>query len=137
MKTPQQAAQAWVNSAGTAATNWQAGVQAYNGDWAGATTSQQATMASNWNQAVTSGRWAAGVNQAAGTWKQDTIAKAANYSTGFTAGAQNQAVAIQKIMNAEATIVASLPPRGGFQQNTARAVQVMTQLHALKGTLGS
>lgn len=137
MKTAQQAAQNWINSAGRAATDWQAGVQGYNGDWAGATTSQQSAMTTNWNAAVSSGRWAQGVQQAAGTWKQDTIAKAANYSTGFQAGAQKQATAIQKIIAAEATIVSSLPPRGDFNQNKIRATQVMDQLHALKGTLGA
>lgn len=138
MKSAQQAAQNWVNSAGRAATDWQQGVQNYSGDWAAATTSQQATMQTNWQQAVSSGRWSAGVNRR-GTagWKNATVAKASNYSTGFQAGASNQAAAISKILAAEANIVSSLPPRGDFAQNVNRATQVMTQLHALKGQLGA
>jgi len=136
VKTPQQAAQAWAESAGRAATNYAEGVQSYSGDWAGATTRQQTVMQSNLNEAISSGRWAQGVN-ARGTngWKQATQAKTPNYSQGFTAGASRQASAIAKIMAAEQNIVGSLPPRGTFQQNVARSVAVQTQLHALKGTL--
>lgn len=138
MKSAQQAAQNWVNSAGRAATDWQQGVQNYSGDWAAATTSQQATMQTNWQQAVSSGRWSAGVNRRGTSgWKNATVAKASNYSTGFQAGASNQASAIAKILAAEANIVSSLPPRGDFAQNVNRATQVMTQLHALKGQLGA
>lgn len=137
MKTAQQAAANWAASAGRAATEWQQGVQGYSGDWAGATTSQQAAMTTNWTQAVSSGRWASGVQKAASTWKSDTISKAANYTTGFQAGASKQAASIQKILQAEANIVGSLPPRGTFEQNKARATQVMDQLHALKGSLGA
>lgn len=137
-KSAQQAAEAWVASSGRASTNWSQGVQSYSGDWAGSTTQQQAVMQNNWQASVSSGRWAAGV-QRVGTqgWKSATQSKAANYSTGFQAGASKQAAAIAKIINAENTIVNSLPPRGTFEQNKARATAVMDQLHALKGTLGA
>jgi hypothetical protein len=138
VKTAQQAASNWVSSAGRAATDWQEGVQNYSGDWAGATTRQQAVMQANWQQSVSSGQWANGVNRV-GTngWKQATTSKAANYTTGFQAGASNQAAAIAKILAAEANIVGSLPPRGDYTQNKARANAVMDGLHALKGTLGA
>jgi len=138
VKTAQQAAQNWVNSAGTAATNWQAGIQAYSGDWAGATVAAY----NNWVQGLANaqalGSWQAGVN-AAGTngWKSATQAKAANYSTGFTAGAAEQQQAITKIMNALQGIVPALPPRGTYSQNKARATALMDAMHALKGTLGA
>lgn len=137
-KTPQQAAQAWVDSAGRAATNYAAGVQGYNGDWAGATTRQQAVMQTNWQQAVSSGRWASGVsNVGTAGWKQRTQDKTPNYSQGFQAGASRQASAIAKIIQAETNIVNSLPPRGTYDQNKARATAVMDGLHALKGQLGA
>lgn len=138
MKTPQQAAAAWAASSGRAATNWADGVQSYSGDWAGATTRQQAVMQQNLNDAISSGRWAAGVNKG-GTphWKAQTVASQSNFTNGFSKGAPRQAAAIQKIMQAEATINQSLPPRGTFEQNVARSVAVQTQLHALKGTLGA
>lgn len=138
MKTPQQAAEAWVASAGRAATNWAQGVQNYSGDWAGATTAQQNAMQTNWQQSVSSGAWARGV-QNVGTqgWKSATQARSANFTTGFQAGATKQATAIAKILQAEASIVAALPPRGTFEQNVQRSVAVQTALHAQKGNLGA
>lgn len=137
MKTAAQAASNWTGSAGRAATDWQTGIQSYSGDWAGATTRQQAAMSTNWNASVANGSWAAGVNRV-GTngWKTATENKAANYQTGFQAGSQAFSTAIGKIIQAEANIVGSLPPRGTYQQNVARATAVMDGLHALKGTLG-
>lgn len=138
MKNAQQAASNWVNSAGRAATDYQQGVESYSGDWAGATTRQQATLVNNWNQAVSSGRWAQGVqNRGTNGWKQATISKLSNYSTGFQAGAARQAAAITKIINAEANIVNSLPPRGDYAANKNRSLSFMDQMHALKGTLGA
>jgi len=138
VKTPQQAAEAWIASAGRAGTNWSQGVQNYNGDWAGSTVSQQNAMQTNWQQAVSSGRWAQGVqNVGTGGWKQATVNKASNFTTGFQAGASKQAAAIGKILAAEQNIVNSLPPRGTFEQNVQRSVAVQTALHALKGQLGA
>lgn len=138
MKTAQQAAQAWVESQGRAATNWQAGVQGYTGDWAGATVAQQNVMLTNVTQAITNGTWARGVTST-GTqgWKTATTAKASNYSTGFSAGAGAQATAIAKILQAEQNIVGALPPRGDFAANKQRAIAVMDGLHALRGQLGA
>jgi hypothetical protein len=138
MKTAAQAAANWVASAGRAQTQWSEGVQAYTGDWAGATTSQQAVMLTNVTQAVTSGKWARGV-QAVGTagWKSKTVAKGANFGVGFQAGAPAQNASITKIMNALQSIVPSLPPRGTFEQNKIRSTSLMDQLHALNGSLGA
>jgi hypothetical protein len=65
------------------------------------------------------------------------VDKASNYATGFQAGASRQASAIAKIIAAEQNIVGSLPPRGDFTANKARATAVMDALHALKGSLGA
>jgi hypothetical protein len=138
MKTAQQAASNWQQSAGRAATAYVAGVQGFTGDWAGATIAQEAVMVANFQQAIASGAFTRGV-QAVGTsgWKAATEAKSANYSTGFQAGANNQSAAITKIMSALGNIVPSLPPRGTYEQNKVRATSLMDQLHALNGTLGA
>lgn len=138
MKTAAQAAANWVASAGRAATDYQQGIQNYNGDWAGATVAQQAALLQNFQASVSNGTWARNV-QAVGTagWKQATVDKVSNYSTGFLAGAQKQAASAQKIMGALSTIVPSLPPRGSYEQNKARSTALMDQLHALRGTLGA
>ena len=134
MKTAAQAAANWIASAGRAQADWQTGVEGYNGDWAGATTRQQAVMTTNWTQAVTSGKWARGV-QDVGTsgWKSKTVSKAANFGVGFTAGAANQAAASNKIMSA----LGNIPPRGTYEQNKNRSTSLMDQLHALNGSLGA
>ena len=138
MKTAAQAAANWVNSAGRAATGYQQGVEGYTGDWAAATVRQQAVLLTNVTQAISNGVWAAGVNRRGTSgWKSATVAKIANYSTGFSAGAAAQAVAIGKILAAEANIVGSLPPRGDYAQNKNRATSFMDQMHALKGQLGA
>lgn len=138
MKSAQQAASNWVGSAGRAQAEYQQGVESYNGDWAGATTRQQAAMTTAWNAAVANGQWAAGVNRT-GTngWKSATVARIANYGVGFQAGAAKFTTAIGKIVAAEQNIVASLPPRGDYNANKARANAFMDQLHALKGQLGA
>jgi hypothetical protein len=138
VKTAAQAAQNWVNSAGRAATAFQEGVQSTQKDQAALAVAQQATLLANFNAAVTSGRWAAGV-QRRGTpyWKSQTLAKVTNYSTGFTAGAANQAAAIGKILQAESGLVNALPPRGDINQNLQRAQAFALGMHALKGQLGA
>jgi hypothetical protein len=136
MKSAAQAAANWAQSSGRAVQAYEQGVSGYNGDWAGATLRQQSVMQANWNAALP--RWAAGV-QATGTagWKAKTQAKSANYSTGFTAGAADQAIAIGKIMASLANIVPGLPPRGTYEQNKSRATALMDALHAQKGQLGA
>jgi hypothetical protein len=138
VKTAAQAAANWAASAGRAATAWQEGVQAYSGDWAGATTRQQSAMVNNWTQAVSSGRWAQGVNNV-GTagWKADTLARATNFTTGFQAGAQKQAASAQKIMSFLATAVPNLQPRGDINANLGRSNALALALHAQKGNLGA
>lgn len=138
MKTAQQAAANWQASAGRAATAWQAGVEGYTGDWAGATVAQESVLLTNLQLAITQGRWRQGVlNTGTAGWKSATTAKASNFSTGFTAGAQRQAAAAQKIQQALSGIVPGLPPRGTFEQNKVRATTLMDALHALRGQLGA
>ena len=138
MKTAAQALQNWQNSAGTAATNWTQGINNYNGDWAGATVSSYQNWVSGLANAQASGSWQKGI-QAAGTsgWKSASQAKAANYSTGFTAGTNEYQQAIGKVMNALGNIVPNLPPRGSFAENKLRATTLMDALHAQKGQLGA
>ena len=125
----------WTGSAGKAATNYQSGVEAYNGDWAGATTAQQATMQSNWLASISNGSWAAGV-QAVGTngWKQRTVAKMANYGVGFQAGASNYSTAAGKLQPFLVNAVASLPPRGDINANLQRSAALAMALHQASTT---
>ena len=136
MKTAAQAAQNWTNSSGRAQAAYQTGVEQYSGDWAGATTAQEAALLTNVTQAITNGSWRNGV-QRAGTsgWKSATVAKVGNYGTGFAAGSQKFTSAIGKIVSAEQSIVPALPARGSFEQNVQRSVAFQTAMHQLKGQL--
>jgi hypothetical protein len=138
VKTAQQAAANWAASAGRAGTAYQQGVESYTGDWAAATTAQEAALLTNVTQAITSGRWRQGVvNTGTAGWKSATVARISNYNTGFTAGAQRQAASAQKLMSALNGIVPGLPPRGTYDQNKVRATTLMDALHALRGQLGA
>lgn len=138
MKTAAQAASNWQASAGTAAANWTAGINGYTGDWAGTTVNSYNNWVSGLANAQAQGLWQRGI-QAAGTsgWKSASQSKAANYSTGFTAGSAEYTQAIAKVMNALSNIVPSLPPRGTYAENKLRATTLMDSLHALKGTLSA
>ena len=138
MKTAQQAAQNWVNSAGRAQTAFVEGVTSTQKDQAALAVAGEARLVQGFNEAVSSGRWRQGVLRL-GTqyWKSQTEKKATNYGTGFSAGAQAQAAAMAKIMPALATGVANLPPRGDINQNIQRAASLALYLHGLKGSLGA
>lgn len=138
MKTAAQAAQNWVNSSGRAQTAFVEGVQSSQKDQAALAVAGEARLVQGFNEAVTSGRWRQGVLRGGTTyWKQQTEKKAANYGVGYAAGAQAQAAAIQKIMQAVATGVANLPPRGDVNQNIQRSASLALYLHGLKGQLGA
>lgn len=136
MKTAQQALANWQGAAGTAATAWTAGINGYTGDWAGTTVAAYNNWVQGLSNAQAQGLWQSGIMQA-GTakWKSNSQAKAPNYQQGYTAGANNFGNAIQKIIAAEQSIVAGLPPRGTYTQNVARMTAFVGDLHALKGTL--
>jgi hypothetical protein len=138
VKTAAQAAANWQASQGRATQAYSDGVAGYQGDWAGATIRQQSVMQANYDQAVANGTWARGVSATGtGGWKQATEAKKGNYSTGFSAGAQAQAAAAQKIQQALASIVPNLPARGTYEQNKIRSTTLMDALHAQRGQLGA
>jgi hypothetical protein len=124
----------WSGSAGKATTNYTAGVDSFSGDWAGATTSQQAVMQQNWLQSLASGAWAAGVNNT-GTqgWKSATVAKQANYGVGFQAGASKYSQAAAKLQPFMASAVAALPPRGDITANLQRSNSLAMALHQNRG----
>ena len=136
MKTAQQALANWTGAAGTAATDWSAGINGYTGDWATTTVNAYNAWVSGLANAQAQGLWQSGV-QNAGTakWKSNSIAKAANYTTGYSAGANNYSAAINKIIAAEQNIVNSLPPRGTYAQNVARMTTFVDDMHALRGQL--
>jgi hypothetical protein len=138
VKSATTAASNWSGSAARAQTAFVAGVQATTKDQAALAVAAQARLVQGFNDAVNSGRWARGVQRGGtGYWKSQTEAKAANFGTGFSAGAGNFAAAITKILAAENSIVSSLPARGDINANLQRANAFALGMHQLKGTLGA
>src|SRR5690242_6128228 len=124
----------WSGSSGRATTNYTAGVDAYTGDWAGATIAQQAVMQQAWLQSLADGSWAAGVsNTGTQGWKSATVSKQANYGVGFQAGASKYSAAAQKLQPFMASAVAALPPRGDINQNLQRSANLAMALHNARG----
>lgn len=124
----------WTGSSGRATTNYTTGVEAYNGDWASATTAQQAAMQNNWLQSLADGSWANGVNNVGTSgWKSATVAKAANFGVGIQAGASKYAAAAQKLQPFMSQAVASLPPRGDINANLQRSAALAMALHNNRG----
>lgn len=138
MKTAQQAATNWTNSASRASTDYVAGVQNTTKDQAALAVAAGSRYIQGVQDAYASGRWQAGI-QRGGTayWKSQTEKKANNYTTGYTAGQSNYAAASAKVMAAIAQGVASLPPRGDINQNLQRSASLATYLHGLKGQLSA
>ena len=79
--------QNWSQGVSGAQQKYSDGIQNTQVDVAGKAIAQQGALLANFTQAVTSGEWARRL-AAVGTsgWKSASIAKAANYGTGATAG---------------------------------------------------
>lgn len=77
------AAQRYTQSAGTAQTRWQEGIQASTKDVGQLAAAQAQKMLNGVTQAVSSGYWARRVVEGGAKWKGNSLAKAANYGTGI------------------------------------------------------
>jgi hypothetical protein len=78
---------AWQSGVQGAQQKYEAGIQGTSVDVVGKAIAQQGALLAGFTQAVTSGEWARRL-AAVGTsgWKTASVAKAANYLTGATAG---------------------------------------------------
>lgn len=138
MKPVSQWGQDWQASQPRAVANYTAGVEASTADWAGNLLRQVPVMVNAWNSAVQSPNYANAVNSVGNQGqKAATIAKAPNYSQGFSAGLDNYNAAAQKIAAALTTGLSSIGPRGDINANLARGNQLALFMHSRKGTLGA
>ena len=129
MASAADAASRWQQNFGAAGPAWQAGVDAVD-----VAPGQLAVAAGpRYLAGVQAGyeRWAANTGRVtAQQWKDACKAKGANrLASGATAGAAKYAVAIQKVLTAQASIIASLPPRGDINQNIERSRQFQLAMH--------
>lgn len=129
MATAADAAQRWQQNFGAAGPRWAAGIQAV-------------TVAPGQAAAAASDRYLSGVQQNVqkfaakvaavplGTWQAVSIQKGqGRLASGATAGLPKYEAAITKVLAAEKSIIASLPPRGTVEQNIQRSSQFQLALH--------
>ena|SRR5690348_433553 len=87
VKTAAQAGQNWLNAAPRATANWSAGIQATQVDPTQLAAQQAQKAVLNFSAVVNSGQWARRLADAGkAKWQANSLAKQANYSTGYSAG---------------------------------------------------
>ncbi len=134
-KTLEQTVTRWQAGAGGAQQAFQDGVNNTTVDVVGRAIANQAGLLQGFNDAVNSGRWA-GALQRVGTsgWKARTIAKAANYGVGITAGVDKYSTAmgtwLPRINSAAAA--AKAMPGATIDQRIARSAYLQRTLYNAK-----
>jgi hypothetical protein len=129
-----------IPSAAQAAANWQQGFGAAGAKWASGV--EAVTVAPGQLAAAAQSRYIAGVQQNVGKWasrvagvslaqwKQQAVDKGqARLATGAQTGMAKYQARIQAVLDAEKSIIASLPPRGTVEQNIQRSSQFQLQMH--------
>ena len=133
---PNTLATTWANNLAGAQARMQAGAQAVTTPPGQAAAAQQATWLANvtasaplWAQKV------AAVTTA--EWQQAYIQKGLpRVASGAQAAQSSFAITLGKILQAEKSIVASLPARGGLENNIARSAAFQRAMAATRGTFG-
>lgn len=129
--TPSEHAALWAAKFGGSADRYRQGIARVQGNPAQKAIAAQDRCLQNFTEAITSGRWANGLSKVTeAAWKQAATEK------GAPALATAARVAQEKVARAEATmgplrdsIVSSLPPRGGIEENLERARQMAMKMH--------
>ncbi|HTR78230.1 MAG TPA: hypothetical protein VMH39_08975 [Gemmatimonadaceae bacterium] len=136
-KTLQQTVQNWTNGAAGGQQAYVDGINGTTVDVVGNAIAAQSAMVSGFTQAVTSGRWARNL-QAVGTsgWKTASVAKAANWGVGISAGQQKyqQAMSIWLPIIDSLAAQAKQMPGGTTANRIARSQFFLTQLAAAKAS---
>jgi len=130
---PQTLATSWANNLAGAQSRMQAGAQAVTTSPGQAAAAQAAV----WLQNVTNAQQLWQQKVAAVTtaeWQQAYITKGLpRVATGAQAAAPKFAQVLGKIIQAEKSIVAGLPARGGLENNIARSAAFQRAMAATKG----
>lgn len=127
-------------SAAQAADRWKTGFSGAGAAWAAGIDSVQ--VPPGVSAAAASDRYIQGVNANAPkwaarvaavplqTWKDTSKAKGqARLASGAQAGMAKYQTAIQKVLDAEKSIIAGLPARGSVEQNIARSSAFQLAMH--------
>lgn len=133
--TPQQAGAAWNTGFSAGAANAKKTIDAGNVQWASPTMGAESQIASGIAAAFASGRWRQGVQRTGDAgWRTAMQQKGIPHmAAGSAAGQQHYATFRQQWDPAVMAMMQSLPLRGGYEQNKARATAMIDAMHAQKG----
>ena len=128
--TPQEATRRWLNNLSAAGETIRQGVEAVSVS----PTSQAAENADRFlsgiQESVASGKWQSGLRAVSlSDWKEAFVSKISRIPTGARAAEPKMVSFFQDFLPFVERVVASLPPRGSFEQNKARMLQTVDELH--------
>jgi len=133
VKSAQQAGQNWLQAAPRATTNWTQGIQNTTVDPTALAAQQAQKAVINFSAVVNSGQWARRLADAGKQkWQANSLAKSANYSTGYTAGqtAYEQGyTAFWNYMGPQLNGILAMP-KNTIQDSIARASAFIQAAHA-------
>lgn len=132
---PTQAAGKWASRLAQAASDGtiEAGVQAVTVS-PGASAARQADVWAQ-NTIAAKSTWQKNVNIPLDQWKSDMLTKGKDrIGSGAQAAQPKMANFLTKLAPVVNNAKASLPPRGTYEQNKARATKMMDALHQAKGS---
>lgn len=129
MATAADAAQRWQQNFGAAGQRWAQGIESVTTAPGVAAAAAQDRYLAGVQSNV--GKWAR--NTAAmplATWKQIAVQKGqSRLASGAQAGLSKYQAAIGKVLDAQKSIIAGLPPRGTVEQNIQRSSQFQMAMH--------
>ena len=123
------AASAWQTGFAGAGTKWAQGVEAVTVAPGQLAAAAQPRYLAGVQQSV--GKWAANTQAVSlAQWKSTTVQKGqGRLASGAQAGVGKYQQKIAAVLQAEASIINSLPPRGTVEQNIQRSAQFQMQMH--------
>lgn len=134
-ETIQQAAQKWAAGYSQAGPAIQRGVANPTRDPAQAAINAQNLLMTNWNNAVTSGRWAEGLARSGlAGWQAGMIGKTIpSLAARAQVGQAHYAAFLQQWIPPLQAMVQGMQPRGDYQTNRQRMLQVVDYMHSQRG----
>lgn len=123
------AAQAWQNGFAGAGAKWAAGVESVTTPPGQAAAAAQSRYLAGVQSSVN--KWATNTASVSlAQWKAVTVQKGqGRLASGAQAGASKYQQKIAQVLQAEASIIGGLPPRGDISQNIQRSSQFQMQMH--------
>lgn len=134
-KSVDQVVQKWKTNAGGAQQAFVDGVQSTSVDPTALAIANEAGALAGYQQAITSGRWRTALARVGkGGWQTATVAKAGNYGTGITAGADKYAQSMGQWLPVIQSVGAQAKqmPGATIDQRIARSAFVARALYNRK-----